>query len=70
MSQFSFKQFTWARAIITTRNFGAEIIGIKEDLIVPIADMINHGRPNNCAWSYDDEQSLFTVTATEVIWMF
>lgn len=42
---------------------GLMINGNKTDGLVPMADMLNHKRPRETAWTYDDSRGSFTITA-------
>jgi histone-lysine N-methyltransferase SETD3 len=39
------------------------INGVKTDGLVPMADMLNHRRPRETSWTYDDLRGAFTITA-------
>jgi protein-histidine N-methyltransferase len=64
--RFTLQQFIWARSIVSTRNFGVHVQGSRDDLLVPLADMINHGRPPNCTWAFHEKSLSFLVTAIDV----
>merc|ERR1719253_2082069 len=40
-------------------------MGRKSDGLVPMADMLNHKRPHETAWNYDDSKGAFTITTTK-----
>lgn len=42
---FSLEEFSWARMMVASRNFGITIGEVKTDALVPLADMLNHYRP-------------------------
>lgn len=44
-AQFSFKEFSECRMIVSSRIFGIDIHGTKTDAYVAYADMLNHRRP-------------------------
>ncbi len=48
---------------IYSRNFGISIDGVKTAALVPMADMLNHVRPRETSWQYDDAVRGFTITA-------
>ena len=52
---------------VCSRIFGIEIEGIKTDGFVPYADMLNHKRPRQTAWTYTDEREGFIIEALEDI---
>jgi histone-lysine N-methyltransferase SETD3 len=66
-SQFSFDKFCKARCIISSRVFGITIHNIKTDALVPFADLLNHRRPRQTQWFYNDEKDAFIVQAIENI---
>lgn len=55
-------EFKWARMCVCSRNFGLQINGHRTSALVPHADMLNHRRPRETKWSYDDELQAFTIT--------
>ena len=66
-SQFSFDKFCKARCIISSRVFGITIHNVKTDALVPFADLLNHRRPRQTQWFYDDDKDAFIVQAIENI---
>ena len=66
-SIFTLKEFMEARVIISSRIFGISISNVKTDVLVPFADLLNHKRPRQTQWYYDDEINSFVIQATEDI---
>lgn len=64
-TQFTLEEFTWARMMVASRNFGVDIDGIKTDALVPYADMLNHLRPRQTRWTYDQSQDGFTISSLQ-----
>ena len=62
-SRFTLEQFAWARMIVCSRNFGGMINGVKSSGMVPMADMLNHYRPRETRWGFDEETNMFTIHA-------
>lgn len=60
-------EFKWARMCVCSRNFGLQIDGHRTSALVPHADMLNHHRPRETKWSYDDELQAFTITTLQPI---
>lgn len=60
-------EFKWARMCVCSRNFGLQINGHRTSALVPHADMLNHRRPRETKWSYDDELQAFTITTLQPI---
>jgi len=57
--------FFWARIAVITRVFGFEVKGHKTEGLVAMADMLNHKRPNETSWTFDDSRNAFTITTTK-----
>jgi protein-histidine N-methyltransferase len=66
-SDFTEWEFIWGRLVVITRIFGLVIKGKKTDGLVPYADMLNHRRPRETTWTFDDDQYGFTIVATRNI---
>jgi len=60
-SEFTLEEWTWARMVVASRNFGIEIDGNYTDALCPLADMLNHRRPRQTKWAYDSTTSEFKV---------
>ena len=43
--QYSMKEYSEVRMIVSSRIFGISVNGVKTDGFVPYADMLNHKRP-------------------------
>eukprot|EP00978_Attheya_sp_CCMP212_P010362 scaffold25095_cov51-Attheya_sp.AAC.1 len=59
--------FKWARMCVCSRNFGLQIDGHRTSALVPHADMLNHFRPRETKWTFDDEIQCFTITTLQSI---
>jgi histone-lysine N-methyltransferase SETD3 len=66
-NQFSFSKFCKARVLISSRIFGISINRKKTDVLVPFADLLNHKRPKQTQWYYDDNLESFVIQAIEDI---
>ena len=66
-NQFSFLKFCQARILISSRIFGIQMKNKKTDVLVPFADLLNHKRPKQTQWYYDDSIESFVIQATENI---
>lgn len=53
--------------MICSRVFGIEIDGRQTDAMVAYADMLNHKRPRQTGWWYDDDLKGFVIEAIEDI---
>jgi histone-lysine N-methyltransferase SETD3 len=60
-------EFMWARMCVCSRNFGMVINGVQTAALVPYADMLNHYRPRETKWQFDEELQGFTVVALQPI---
>lgn len=49
--------------MVCSRIFGIEIEGKKTDAFVPYADMLNHKRPRQTTWTYEDKHGGFIIEA-------
>ena len=65
--QFSYLKFVEARVLISSRIFGIAINDNKTDVLAPFADLLNHKRPRQTQWYYDDNLESFVIQATENI---
>eukprot|EP00560_Eucampia_antarctica_P000642 CAMPEP_0197835956 /NCGR_PEP_ID=MMETSP1437-20131217/27483_1 /TAXON_ID=49252 ORGANISM="Eucampia antarctica, Strain CCMP1452" /NCGR_SAMPLE_ID=MMETSP1437 /ASSEMBLY_ACC=CAM_ASM_001096 /LENGTH=671 /DNA_ID=CAMNT_0043441771 /DNA_START=90 /DNA_END=2105 /DNA_ORIENTATION=- len=63
----SLDEFKWARMCVCSRNFGLQIDGHRTSALVPHADMLNHYRPRETKWTFDDERQSFTITTLQTI---
>eukprot|EP00567_Pseudictyota_dubia_P003033 CAMPEP_0197448962 /NCGR_PEP_ID=MMETSP1175-20131217/19728_1 /TAXON_ID=1003142 /ORGANISM="Triceratium dubium, Strain CCMP147" /LENGTH=674 /DNA_ID=CAMNT_0042980921 /DNA_START=64 /DNA_END=2088 /DNA_ORIENTATION=+ len=61
------EEFKWARMCVCSRNFGLQIDGHRTSALVPHADMLNHYRPRETKWTFDDETQCFTITTLQSI---
>jgi histone-lysine N-methyltransferase SETD3 len=61
------QEFKWARMCVCSRNFGLTINGIQTAAMVPYADMLNHYRPRETKWQFDEERQGFTVVSLQNI---
>jgi histone-lysine N-methyltransferase SETD3 len=66
-AEYSHEQFIWARLVVITRIFGLVIQGNKTDGLVPYADMLNHKRPRETKWTFDDDRYGFLITSLKTI---
>ena len=60
-SQWSLKEFLWARTIVGSRNFGINIAGIDRTAMVPLSDMLNHDTNPNVEWRFDNRDMYFKM---------
>jgi histone-lysine N-methyltransferase SETD3 len=65
--QFSYNKFVEARVLISSRIFGIAINDNKTDVLAPFADLLNHKRPRQTQWYYDDNLESFVIQAMENI---
>eukprot|EP00980_Cylindrotheca_fusiformis_P009942 scaffold2196_cov99-Cylindrotheca_fusiformis.AAC.5 len=60
-------EFKWARMCVCSRNFGLQIDGHRTSALVPHADMLNHYRPRETKWTFDEDRQAFTITTLQPI---
>jgi len=66
-AEFPLFEFSKIRMGVSSRIFGMQIEGNKTDGFVPLADMLNHRRPRQTTWSYEDSKNGFVIEAMEDI---
>ena len=66
-SKFSFMKFIKARMLIGSRIFGVEINKKPTDVLAPFADLLNHKRPKQTHWYYDDKINSFVIQSLDNI---
>ena len=59
--EISLYDWLWARSIVGSRNFSINVDGISKSAMVPLADMLNHYRPAETKWGYDNAKKGFTM---------
>mmetsp|Transcript_13974 Transcript_13974/g.20442 ORF Transcript_13974/g.20442 Transcript_13974/m.20442 type:complete len:576 (+) Transcript_13974:330-2057(+) len=64
-AEFSVPEFSKFRMAVSSRIFGMEIDGVKTDGFVPYADMLNHRRPRQTSWTFDQERQGFIIETLE-----
>jgi histone-lysine N-methyltransferase SETD3 len=65
--QFSYEQFAYFRCVVITRIFGFEVNGLKQDGLVPFADMLNHKVEKDTSWYFDNDTNCFTIKSLKKI---
>lgn len=60
-------EFKWARMCVCSRNFGLIVNGVRTAALVPYADMLNHYRPRETKWQYEDSSQAFTIVSLQGI---
>ena len=63
----SFKEFSEIRMAVSSRIFGIKIENKKTDVLAPFADLLNHKRPRQTHWLYDESMKSFVIQALEDI---
>jgi protein-histidine N-methyltransferase len=66
-AQFTLDEYKQVRMLTCSRIFGIYINGTKTDAFVPYADMLNHRRPKQTTWHYDDAREGFIIEACDDI---
>jgi histone-lysine N-methyltransferase SETD3 len=65
--RFTLEQFIWAHFAVVSRTFSVMQGGSIVTCMVPLADMINDGRPANTRWALSADEQFFEVHVTEPI---
>ena len=60
-SKYDYNLFKKMREVISSRVFGVKKKRKKNDIIAPYADMLNHKRPRQTHWNYDDTCNAFVI---------
>ena len=66
-TQYTLEEFSHIRMLVSSRIFGITVDGKKTDSLVPLADMLNHKRPQQTSWEYSEKRSGFIIEAKESI---
>ncbi|GBG29720.1 Histone-lysine N-methyltransferase setd3 [Hondaea fermentalgiana] len=61
--RFSFEEFLEVRTAVGSRNFGILVHNHKRTAMVPYSDMLNHYRPRETSWTFEDSKDAFTITS-------
>ncbi|MCQ2818149.1 MAG: SET domain-containing protein-lysine N-methyltransferase [archaeon] len=62
-NKFSFNKFLKARMLISSRIFGLTIDNVCTNVLAPFADLLNHKRPRQTQWYYDNNLNSFMISA-------
>jgi protein-histidine N-methyltransferase len=65
--KYSLGDFCKARMTVNSRIFGISINNKETDVLVPVADMINHQKDRNASWTYSNERNGFLVKSERPI---
>ena len=65
--QFPLREYSEIRMMVSSRIFGIQVEGTQTDGFVAYADMLNHKRPRQTAWTYTDERQGFIIEALDDI---
>lgn len=63
----SAREYFWARTAVISRVFGIGKGNSSAEAFIPLADMLNHRRPPDIDWTYEDAQDAFVMTAARDI---
>lgn len=65
--RFPFETFVWAHFVVVTRTFSVQRGGEEVACLVPLADMINDGRPWNVHWDMTEGGTHFQLKSKGVL---
>ena len=60
-SKYDLNYFSKIMEVVTSRVFGVKIHNKKETIIAPFADLLNHKRPTDTIWDFDDKTNSFFI---------
>ena len=63
--RFSLLDFVKMRLLISSRVFTEVKKGRKRDVLVPVGDMMDHGRPSKASWRFDEVEKGFVTETVE-----
>lgn len=63
----SIAELFWASTAVVTRVFGVTIGGTATEALVPFADMMNHRRPADATWTFEEGLHAFVIRAARAI---
>jgi histone-lysine N-methyltransferase SETD3 len=66
-ANYDYKNFCEVRMAVSSRIFGVKIDYKKTDVLAPYADLLNHKRPRQTHWFYDDKYKAFLIQSLEDI---
>jgi len=59
----AFRDFLAVRTAVGSRNFGIVVDGEKRTSMIPLADMLNHFRPRETSWCFDNVKRCFVINS-------
>jgi hypothetical protein len=65
--RFTFEAFVWAHFAVVTRTFSVQRSGTTAACLVPLADMINDGRPWDVHWGWSEDGTHFELKSTSAV---
>ena len=60
-SKYDFNLFKKMKEVVGSRVFGVKINGIRDTIIAPFADLLNHKNYAHTYWNYDDKSTSFFI---------
>ena len=60
-AKYDLNYFSKIMEIVTSRVFLIKIHNKKETILAPFADILNHKRPSDTVWDFDDNTNSFTI---------
>ena len=67
-AKYSFEEdFLPLRTAVGSRNFGIVVDGEKVTAMVPYADMLNHFRPRETSWTFNNARNAFVITSLKTL---
>jgi len=60
-AKYDLNYFSKIMEVVTSRVFGIKIHNKKETILAPFADILNHKRPSDTVWDFDETTNSFTI---------
>ena len=60
-AKYDLNYFSKITEVVTSRVFGIKIHNKKETILAPFADMLNHKRPSDTVWDFEETTNSFTI---------
>jgi hypothetical protein len=68
LKQFTFEEFEWVMCNISSRAFNVKLYGVHTAVMVPYLDLLNHNRPRQATYGYDDTRQVFFVKSLQAFY--
>ena len=66
-SLYSYEEFKWALATVTSRSFEINVHGVETTVLVPMLDVLNHKNSPNVSINFSNEADVFEMTSLKKV---